>query len=1035
MSTAAAPPEPWRSTRKRRKSRAALEAEEDAKAEAEAELEGEMPPGKRRRGASGKAGTVRRRAAKVHAPEVKRAVGVAAKDKQGEMETATEAPGVMEVGAAGRTAIGVGGVCAEEPGAEDMSLAEAAAELSRSTRRRRKSAALVEAEADAEHEREAQRRKRRRGAAGAARRRAEKDDKPKEPAGVLVAGAAGMMEVDCAARRTVIGEDDVCAEDPDAEAMRLDEEEAEAAALEAAEQGMGGAGSTGVRKKRVARPRATQRRVVDGDSEDHFVGDPVPEDEARRRWPARYTTKDCAGSHTRRSDEEITGASARCHYRTACVDGEHFDLGDDVYLKAGPDVEDYIGRITEFFEGTDHGSYFTCRWFFRVADTVISLKLLDVHDHTHDRNRLFLSEEKDDNMIDSIISKANISYVRPNMTDEEKSQLISKSDFYYDMFYSVACSTFANIPAENGGATSSEATSEISCDDPDSSKETPIADFAASPEQVKTAKLLDLYAGCGAMSTGLCLGAALSGIKLNTQWAVDLNTHACNSLKRNHPCTQVRNEKAEDFLSLLRQWEALCKKYDVYNRNSLDSDLSWTSNDNEHDENEPLPKGTFEVEKLVDICYGDPNRTGKVGLWFKVRWKKCDPSQDTWEPVDGLSDSPECIKEFVVSGYKESILPLPGCVDVICGGPPCQGISGLNRFRKLEDPLNDERKQTIDGFLGRYALSCLVALSYQARLGMMVAGCYGLPQFRMRAFLWGALPSVVLPKFPLPTHDVVKRGLVPKSFSQCLVAYTETEDKHLEKALVLRDAISDLLKVGNHQPYDVTECHIMPTTEFQRYIRLSRKDMLDYSFGDAATPNESQLFDHQPLQLNKDDYERVQQIPMKKGANFRDWKGVQVGAKNTVEFIPDFPRAVLPSGKPLVPSYAMTFMKGKSTKPFGRLWWDETVPTVVTKAEPHNQIILHPTQHRVLTVRENARLQGFPDYYRLFGPIKQKYIQVGNAVAVPVARALGYYFGQAYQGEFHGDQPLFKLPRKFIPMNQATETRATSVGTSVGEVV
>lgn len=27
-------------------------------------------------------------------------------------------------------------------------------------------------------------------------------------------------------------------------------------------------------------------------------------------------------------------------------------------------------------------------------------------------------------------------------------------------------------------------------------------------------------------------------------------------------------------------------------------------------------------------------------------------------------------------------------------------------------------------------------------------------------------------------------------------------------------------------------------------------------------------------------------------------------------------------------------------RPFGRLWWDETVPTVVTRAEPHNQVAL-----------------------------------------------------------------------------------------------
>ena len=39
--------------------------------------------------------------------------------------------------------------------------------------------------------------------------------------------------------------------------------------------------------------------------------------------------------------------------------------------------------------------------------------------------------------------------------------------------------------------------------------------------------------------------------------------------------------------------------------------------------------------------------------------------------------------------------------------------------------------------------------------------------------------------------------------------------------------------------------------------------------------------------------------------------------------------------------------------------------TVVTRAEPHNLQLLHPTQNRVLTVREMARLQGFPDYFVL----------------------------------------------------------------------
>lgn len=43
-----------------------------------------------------------------------------------------------------------------------------------------------------------------------------------------------------------------------------------------------------------------------------------------------------------------------------------------------------------------------------------------------------------------------------------------------------------------------------------------------------------------------------------------------------------------------------------------------------------------------------------------------------------------------------------------------------------------------NGHLGKYAISRLVQLKYQASLGIMAAGCYGLPQFRLRVFLWGA---------------------------------------------------------------------------------------------------------------------------------------------------------------------------------------------------------------------------------------------------------------------------------------------------------
>jgi len=47
------------------------------------------------------------------------------------------------------------------------------------------------------------------------------------------------------------------------------------------------------------------------------------------------------------------------------------------------------------------------------------------------------------------------------------------------------------------------------------------------------------------------------------------------------------------------------------------------------------------------------------------------------------------------------------------------------------------------GYLARFAVGRLLQMNYQVRNGMMAAGAYGLAQFRLRFFLWGALPSEV----------------------------------------------------------------------------------------------------------------------------------------------------------------------------------------------------------------------------------------------------------------------------------------------------
>ena len=65
--------------------------------------------------------------------------------------------------------------------------------------------------------------------------------------------------------------------------------------------------------------------------------------------------------------------------------------------------------------------------------------------------------------------------------------------------------------------------------------------------------------------------------------------------------------------------------------------------------------------------------------------------------------------------------------------------------------------------------------------------------------------------------------------------------------------------------------------------------------------------------------------------------------------------------------------------------------------------VFHPNQDRIVSVRECARSQGFPDTFRLYGNVHNKHRQVGNAVPVPLARALGRELVRAVVGEGEGE--------------------------------
>lgn len=79
---------------------------------------------------------------------------------------------------------------------------------------------------------------------------------------------------------------------------------------------------------------------------------------------------------------------------------------------------------------------------------------------------------------------------------------------------------------------------------------------------------------------------------------------------------------------------------------------------------------------------------------------------------------------------------------------------------------------------------------------------------------------------------------------------------------------------------------------------------------------------------------------------------------------------------------------GGTTGTAKRLSWTRVAPTILTSPSQKRTERCHPDHTRPLTVRENARIQAFPDNYSFTGSISSQYRQIGNAVPPPLAHAV-----------------------------------------------
>jgi len=113
----------------------------------------------------------------------------------------------------------------------------------------------------------------------------------------------------------------------------------------------------------------------------------------------------------------------------------------------------------------------------------------------------------------------------------------------------------------------------------------------------------------------------------------------------------------------------------------------------------------------------------------------------------------------------------------------------------------------------------------------------------------------------------------------------------------------------------------------------------------------------------------------------------------------------LPEGG--LPEHLQKGYRSDSVKNFSHVYKRLSMDAPATTMVPgHNAFPVHPVLHRTLTVREAARIQGFPDWMRFVGTRQQQCTLVGNAVPPHLAEVFAVSITKAIKGNY--SSPGFK---------------------------
>lgn len=485
----------------------------------------------------------------------------------------------------------------------------------------------------------------------------------------------------------------------------------------------------------------------------------------------------------------------------------------------------------------------------------------------------------------------------------------------------------------------------------------------------KPLRVVDLFSGCGGMSLGLHRAGyqLLGGVEINAR---AIETHTKNFFSDCDEETFARHNTPRDI-----------QKFppDMFMREIL------------HKES---------PENLVDIIVGGPpcQAFARIGR-AKLRHVRQDPDAYLSDARAGLY--------IPYLQYVDFFRPLAVIMENV---PDIMNHGGKNVAESIADTLED--------------------IGYRCRYTILNTAHYGVPQMRQRFYLIALLDGLNIdPVFPEPTHSIeIPHGylqarsaaisLVPRKIQQTNLFADISNDeipiekvatrfvhlpdpsKDLRPAITVKDALEDLPEIKFH--LDTKTRHggarrFDTLAPYREDVELSNyaNDMRTWQH---FSSQEGGVRDHVIRFLPRDydtfgsmeqgdEYPRAYDIAVGRFQERRRAIEIEAG-KMIVEgseeydtlwkqFVPPYDRYKFPNKwwklVPGQPSRTLTAHMGKDT---------------------YSHIHYDSAQKRVISVREAARLQSFPDGFKFSGAMNAAYTQIGNAVSPLQAYVFGMHVRQ-----------------------------------------